>query len=149
MAFLLSISPTMTWRGFRQVSPVILRFATRLMRRRRHPVRHPVRLHQHHATVASTSDGNDCGLTWVVDSGASRHFYCVASYFTSLKIDDQLGTISGINCKIEGSGNISFFVYGRLGKSVHMNLNNVLFVPSLASRSGGSYLRLVRVRVAA
>ena len=138
MTFLLSISPATTQRGYRQVRPMIRRFATRLMRR----LRHPVSLHQHHA------DGNDCGLTWVVDSGASRHFSAVASDFTSLKLDAQLGKVSGINYKIEGSGCISFFVHCRLGKPIHMNLINVLFVPSLASRSGGSYLRLMSVRLA-
>ncbi len=123
---------------------MIRRFATRLMRR----LRDPVRLHQHHATVASTSDGNDCGFTWVVDSGASRHFSAVASEFTSMKLDVQLGTVSGFNCKIEGSGGILFYVHGRVGKPVHMILSNVLYVPSLASRSGGSYLRLMSVRLA-
>ena len=52
------------------------------------------------------------------------------------------------NCKIKGSGTSSFFVHGRLGKPVHMNLINVLYVPSLANRLGGNYLRLVRVRKA-
>ena len=144
MAFLLSILPPTAHKGYRQVSPTILSFATRLMRR----LRNPFHLHQHHAAAASTSDGNDCGITWVVDSGASRHFSAVASDFTSLKLDDQLGTVSGINCKIEGSGGISFYVHGRLGKPDHMILNNVLYVPSLANRSCGSYLRLMSVRLA-
>jgi len=65
-----------------------------------------------------------------------------------LKLDNQLGTTSGINYKIEGSGNISFFVYGRIGEPIHMNLNNFLFVLSLASRSSGSYLRRMSVRLA-
>jgi len=144
MTFLLSISPTTAHRGYRHVSLMIRRLAIRLMRR----LRQPTRLHQHDAVVASTSDGNDCRLTWVVDSGASRHFSVVASDFTSLKLDDQLRTVSGINFKIEGSGGIPFYVHGMLGKRVHMILHNVLYVLSLESRSGGSYLRLVSVRLA-
>jgi hypothetical protein len=72
----------------------------------------------------------------------------VASDLTSLMLDGQLGIVSGINCKIRGSGGISLFVHVRLGKPVLMNLNNVLFVLSLASRSAGSYLRLVSVHLA-
>jgi len=144
MAFLLSISSTTTQKGYRQVSTTIRRFATRLIRR----LRDTVRLHQHHAAVASTSDGNDCGFTWVVDNGASRHFSVVASDFTSLKLEDQLGTLSGIDCKIEGSGGISFYVHGRVGKPIHIITNNVLYVPSLANRSCGFYLRLMSVRLA-
>ena len=93
------------------------RFATRLMRR----LRHPIRQYRHHAAVASTSDGNDCGLTWVVDSRASRHFSVLSSDFTSLRLDNQLEAVSGINCKIEGSSNITFFVHGRLGKLFRMH----------------------------
>jgi len=143
MTLILSISPTTAQRGYRQVSPMTRRFATRLMRR----LRHPFHQHRHHTTVASTSERNDCGHTWVVDSGASRHFSGVSSDFTSLKLDNHLLTVSGINCKIEGSDRIFFFVRGRLGKPVHMNMINVLFVPSLASRSGGSYLNLMSVRL--
>jgi len=35
-----------------------------------------------------------------------------------------------------------------VGKPVHMILNNVLYVPSMANRSGGSYLILMSVRLA-
>jgi hypothetical protein len=143
MVFLLSISPSTTQKGYRQVSPSTRHFAIRIMRR----LRNPLHTHQQHASVASSSDGNDRGLTWVVDSGASRHFSAVASDFTSLKLDDQMGTVSGIDCKIEGSGGISFYVHGKDGKPVHMILNNVLYVPSLENRSGGSYLRLTSVRL--
>jgi len=68
-----------------------------------------------------------------VDNGASRHFSAVASDFTSLKLDDQLGIVSGINCTIEGSGEISFYVHGMLGKPDNIILNNVLCAPSMES----------------
>jgi hypothetical protein len=112
---------------------------------------HSDNLNRHHAEVASTSDRNDCSPTWVVDNGVSRHFSAVSLDFSSLKLDNQLGTVSGMNCKIEGSDTISFFVHVRLGKPVHMNLVNVLYVPSLANRNWklrGNYLRLLSVRLA-
>ena len=62
-------------------------------------------------------------------------------------MNDKLGTVSGIDCKIEGSGSISFFVHDRQGEQVQMNLKDVLYVPSLSKRSGGSYLRLMSVRM--
>jgi hypothetical protein len=85
---------------------------------------------------------------WAVDNGASRHFSAVSSNFSSRILDDQLGKVSGINCKIEGSGTISFFVHGRLGKPVYMNLLNVLCVPSLANRLSGNYLCLMSICLA-
>ncbi len=88
-------------------------------------------------------------INWVVDSGASRHFSTVSLDFSSLTLNDKLGTVSGIDCKIEGSGRISFFVFDQKGKQIHMNLKDVLYVPSLSIRSGGSYLRLMIVRLAA
>jgi hypothetical protein len=75
-------------------------------------------LHRHHATVASTFDTDECGLAWVVDYGASRHFSAISSEFLSLTLDDKLGTVRGINCKIEGFGCISFLVHGKQGRSV-------------------------------
>ncbi len=122
MAFLLSITSTLTQRGYRQVSRKTQRYAIRLMRR----LRYPDNLHPHHATVAPASDGNDCDPTWVVDIGASRHFSTVSSEFVPLKLYNQVGTVNGIICKIEGSGSISFFVHGRLGKPLHTNFINVL-----------------------
>jgi len=101
--------------------------------------------HHHHAAIASTSGTFDNGSIWVVDTGANRHFSAVSSDFSSLTLNDQLGTISGIDCKIEGTARISFFVHERQGKQVHMNLPNVLYVPSLSKRSGRNYLRLMSV----
>jgi hypothetical protein len=106
------------------------------------------RKEHHHATVASTSSTVDSGPIWVVDNGASRHFSAVSTDFSSLTLDDELGKVSGINCKIEGSGSISFIVHDRRGKEVHMNLKDVLYVPILSNRSSGSYLRLMSVRLA-
>jgi hypothetical protein len=63
-------------------------------------------------------------------------------------MNDQLGTVSEIDCKIAGSGNISFFVHDRQGKQAHMNLKDVLYVTSLSKRSRGNYVRLMSVRPA-
>jgi hypothetical protein len=72
----------------------------------------------------------DSGPIWVVDSGASRHFSAGLSDFSSITMNDKLGPVSGIDCKIEGSGSIPFFVHDRQGKHVQMNLKDVLYVPS-------------------
>ena len=97
MDFLLSISSTLTQKGCRQVNRKTQRYATRLMRR----LRRPDYLRHHHATISSSSDGNDCDLTWVVDNGSCRHFFDVCSYFSSMTRGNQLGIVSGINCSIE------------------------------------------------
>jgi hypothetical protein len=85
--------------------------------------------HQHYATTTSThSDTVDHGLTWVVNIGASRHFSAAPSDYTSLALNEKPGIVSGINFKIEGSGTITFFVHGRLGKPVKMHLMGVFYV---------------------
>jgi hypothetical protein len=115
------------------------------------PWKRPPKSHeepQHYATSACTSCTVDNGPIWVVASGASLHFSAVLSDFSAITINGKLGTVSGIGCKIEGSGNISFFVHDRQGKHVQMNHKDVLYVPSLSKRSGGSYLRLMSVRLA-
>ncbi len=61
---------------------------------------------------------------------------------------DNLGTVSGIICKIKGSGNVILKVPDIARKSAKINLKNVLYVPYLSSRSTGSYLRLLSVRLA-
>ena len=63
-------------------------------------------------------------------------------------MNDKLGIVSGIDCKIEGSGSISFLVHDRRGEQVPMNLKDVIYVPSLSKRSEGSYLRFMSVRLA-
>ncbi len=116
MAFLISISPTSRKNGHRNLSPRTQRYALLLVKRlqrsdpwRRH--RQNCEEHRHHAAIASTPDLGDRGPTWVVDSEGSRHFSVVSYDFSSLTLNDPLGTVSGINFKIEGSGSISFFVH--------------------------------------
>ncbi len=86
-------------------------------------------------------DSSTSGLTWVVDIGANRPFSVVAFDFTDLVLSNDLGTVSGINCTIAGTRSVSFSVRERSGKLVPFLLKNVLYVPDLASRSGGKYLR--------
>jgi hypothetical protein len=45
-----------------------------------------------------------------------------------------LETYSGINYKIKGFGTISFTAHDWLGKPVHVQLLDVLYVPKLATR---------------
>jgi hypothetical protein len=63
-------------------------------------------------------------------------------------MDDKLGTVSGINCKIKGSGNVMLTIPDIAGKSVKIPLKNALYVPDLPPRSNGSFLRLLSVRLA-
>jgi hypothetical protein len=152
MAFLISISSSSRKDGHRHINRRTQRYALLLMKRlrRSNPWKRPPKGHeepQHHATMAYTSGTVDSGPIWVVDTGASRHFSAVLSDFSSQTMNDKLGTVSGIDFKIEGSGSISFFVHDRQGKHVQINLKDVLYVPNLSKRSGGSYLRLMSVRL--
>jgi hypothetical protein len=135
MAFLISISSSSRKNGHRQINRRTQRYALLLMRRlrRSNPWKRPPKGHkepQHHAALASTSYTVDSGPKWVVDSGASRHFSAVLSDFSSITVNDKLGTVSGIDCKIEGSGSISFIVHDRRGKHVQMNLTDDSTSPS-------------------
>jgi hypothetical protein len=142
MAFRVSISST-NIKGFLSPSTIAHIRAIRLLR----DLRHTYHLPQQHTIVAYV-DSSLVGLIWVVDSGSNRHFSVVASDFTNLVLSNDLGNVSGINCTIVGTLSISFLVRERSGKLVPFLLTNVLFVPYLASRSRGNYLRLMSVQLA-
>jgi hypothetical protein len=153
MTYLISISPSSQKDRHRNLNRRTQRYTLLLIKslNRSDPWRRLVQSnkeHPHHLVVASTSGTMDGGPIWVVDSRANRHFSAIFSDFSSLTMSNHLGTISGIDCRIEGSGSIFFFVHDRQGKHVQMNLEDVLYVPSLSKSSGGNYLRLMSVRMA-
>ena len=67
------------------------------------------------AFVASLVDDNEAivlvhysdltPVRWVVDSGASMHCSVVSNNFTDPKLS-ELGSVDGINCQVEGVGNV-------------------------------------------
>jgi hypothetical protein len=59
-----------------------------------------------------------------------------------------VGTVSGIDCKVEGVGDIEVTTSNSKGHPVSVTLKDVLFVPELRERSKGIYLRLLSVRKA-
>jgi hypothetical protein len=121
MVYLLLITSPSSAKGYQHLTLRARKRAILLMTRL---LRSDYRRRRHH--VAATSDH---GLIWVVDNGASRHFSAVSSDITSLTLDDKLIALSGIDCKITEYSTINLFVHGRLGKPVHMQLLNVLYVP--------------------
>ena len=58
-------------------------------------------------SVASNSDSalTFSKITWVIESGASRHCSVVLSYFIDLKTF-VVGNVSGIDCEVKGVGDI-------------------------------------------
>ena len=84
----------------------------------------------------------------MVDSGARRHFSANASDFTDLMPTSSDHHVSGIDNKIKGVGNIVLSVLDNNGLCVKINLENVLYVHGLATKSNGHYLRLLSVNLA-
>jgi hypothetical protein len=84
----------------------------------------------------------------VVDNGASRHFSANESDFTDLRATPSDHHVSGIDCKIKGVGSIVISVLDNNGRCVKINLENVLYVPGLATKSNGHYQRLMSVNLA-
>ena len=87
-------------------------------------------------------------MKWVVYSGASRHCSAEASDIDNLVMHNEMGIVSDINCKIQGSGNVTLNTPDRTGRSIKIALKNVLYVLDLSSRSIGNYRRLLNVRLA-
>ena len=85
------------------------------------------------------------GTTCVVDNGASCHCYAIRSDFVNL-VTFSMGTVNGIDCEVEGLGDVVINVSNTKGNCVSITLKDVLFVPALEQRSRGAYLKLVRVR---
>jgi len=96
---------------------------------------------------AASSSSSSSEATWVIDSGASRHCSAVASDFVELKTS-VVGFVSGINCEVEGVGDVEVTVCNKARLPVTITLKEVLYVPGLKDRSKGLYLRLLSVRKA-
>ena len=94
------------------------------------------------STSSSTSPSSE--ITWVIDSGASRHCSAVRSDFIDLKTS-VVGNVSGIDCEVKGVGDIEVTVCNKAGLPAKITLTEVLYVPKLKERSKGSYLRLLSV----
>ena len=84
---------------------------------------------------------------WVVDSGASSHFFAVREDFITLNPSD-LGIVSGISIRERGHGSCKMTLVDSIGRECTVTLNGVLYVPDLALGSNGNYLRLLSVLVA-
>jgi hypothetical protein len=84
---------------------------------------------------------------WVVDSGASSHFSVVREYFITLSLLDS-GTLYGISVRVRGYGTCKPTLVDTLGRRCTVTLNGVFYVPDLALRANGNYLRLLSVTVA-
>jgi len=66
-----------------------------------------------------------------------------------LNLRDDLGIVTGIDCPIHGVGSFPIVTVNSTGKPTPFTLVEVLYVPDLAQRSGGQYLRLLIARLAA
>jgi len=84
-------------------------------------------------------------LFLVVDSGAIRHYSFIASDFVDINLRDDLGRVTGIDCPIHIVGSVPVVTVNSTGKPTLFTLVEVLYVPDLAQRSGGQYLRLLSV----
>jgi hypothetical protein len=104
--------------------------------------------HHDDLLAAGPSHSPDPPVSWVVDSGASRHCSAELSDFDQISYPSGMGIISGINCEIKGLGSVSLLVLDKSGRTITMLLKNVLYVPDLSARSNGVYLRLMSVRLA-
>jgi hypothetical protein len=72
--------------------------------------------------------------TWVVESGATSHYLSVLSDFTNL-MTSTMGIVIGIDCEVEGLGDVIINVSNAEVNCVSITLKDVLFVPSLEDRS--------------
>jgi hypothetical protein len=75
-------------------------------------------------------------------------FSANASDFTDLRLTSSDHHVTGIDFKIKGVGSIFLNVLDNNGLCVKINLENVLYVPGLATKSNGHYLRLLNVNLA-
>ena len=117
----------------------------RSLRRRSHTARAALIRAIHHAAAASLMTGtNTPRLSWVVDSGASRHFSAVKSDFIDLDLRD-MGNVSGIDCEAKGIGTIATTIVDTNGVPRRVTFRDVLYVLGLEHRSRGGYQRLMSV----
>ena len=93
---------------------------------------------------ASSSASPSPDVTWVIDSGTSRHCSAVLSDFADLKIS-VVGSVSGIGCEVKGVGDVEVTVCNKIGSPITLTLKEVLYVLGLRERSKGLYLRLLSV----
>jgi hypothetical protein len=75
--------------------------------------------------AALSTIGISHSLLWVTDSGASRHYSSILSDFNDFVHRDDLGTVSGINCRILGTGNISVSTFDHNGDPVYFTLLDI------------------------
>jgi hypothetical protein len=92
---------------------------------------------------------DDCSFLWVADIGATRPYSSIAFDIVDLNLCDDLGLVTGIDCPIHGAGSVPVVTVNSTGKPTPFTLVEVLYVPDLAQRSCGQYLRLLNVRLAA
>jgi hypothetical protein len=96
-------------------------------------------------SAASSSESPSAKVTWVIDTGATRHCSAALSDFAELKTS-VMGSVSGIVCEVKGVGDVEVTVNNKIGLPITLTLKEVLYVPGLRERSKGLYLRLLSVR---
>ena len=69
-------------------------------------------------------------------------------HFTDLKLSDSLGSVSGIDCKIRGVGNVVTRIICDDLTVNDVTFTNVMYAPDMIQRSHGGYQRLISVRKA-
>ena len=84
---------------------------------------------------------------WVVDSRSSSHFSAVREDYLTLNPSDT-GAVSGISVRVRGHGTCKLTLVDSTCRKCIVTLYGVLYVPDLALRFNGNYLRLLSVLVA-
>lgn len=100
---------------------------------------------------SSFSEGNS-NLSWVFDTAASAHFCSNKNLLTDFKrvTDTTMAVaISGVNCPVEGTGNVKLSFRSSNGECQIVNLLNVIYTPKLRrnlisgpliDKGGGSFI---------
>ena len=76
---------------------------------------------------------------WVVDNGASSHFFAVREDFITLSPSES-GTVLGISIRVRRHGSCKLILVDSAGRESTISLNGVLYFPDLALRSNDNYL---------
>jgi hypothetical protein len=83
---------------------------------------------------------------WVVDSGASAHFFVDREDFITLGLLDS-GTVSRISVRVRGHGTCKLTLDDPAGRRCTVTLGGIVYAPDLALRSNSIYLRILSVQV--